>query len=97
MFDNLMEADALATFIGLTTAVTVIVQFTKSIIKRRFGDSLVRLYAFVVALILTFVFARKGSGSAGIIITIINAILITTASMGSYEVLADPLALKSKR
>ena len=46
MFDNLMGADALATFVGLTTAVTVIVQFTKSVVKKRFDDSVVRLYAF---------------------------------------------------
>lgn len=96
MFDNLMGPDALATFVGLTTAVTVIVQFTKSIVKKRFGDSLVRLYAFFVALILTFVFAREGSGIESIVITIINAILITIASMGGYEVLSDPLALKVK-
>ena len=55
-----MEADALATFVGLTTAVTVIVQFTKSIVKKRFGDSVVRLYAFIIALVLTFVFAEAG-------------------------------------
>lgn len=92
-----MGADTLTTFVGLTTAVTVIVQFTKSIIKKKFGDSLVRLYAFLVALVLTFIFARESSGIEGLVITIINAILITTASMGTYEVLSDPLALKSKR
>lgn len=97
MLDNLMEADALATFVGLTTAVTVIVQFTKSIVKKRFGDSLVRLYAFLVALVLTFIFAKKNTGIEGILLTIINAVLITTASMGTYEALADPLALKTKR
>lgn len=97
MFDSLMGADALATFVGLTTAVTVIVQFTKSVVKKRFGDSIVRLYAFFIALILTFVFAREGSGIEGILITVINAMIITAASMGSYEVLSDPMALKIKR
>lgn len=92
-----MEADALATFVGLTTAVTVIVQFTKSIVKKRFGDSVVRLYAFIIALVLTFVFAREAGGIEGIIITIINAMMITAASMGSYEVLSDPMALKVRR
>lgn len=97
MFDNLMGADSLATFVGLTTAVTVIVQFTKSIVKKRFGDSIVRLYAFIVALVLTFVFAKEGSGVEAIIVTVINAMMITAASMGSYEVLSDPMALKVKR
>ncbi|NLV87926.1 MAG: hypothetical protein GX021_00970 [Tissierellia bacterium] len=97
MFDSLMGADALATFVGLTTAVTVIVQFTKSVVKKRFGDSVVRLYAFFIALILTFVFAREGTGIESIVLTILNAMMITAASMGGYEVLSDPLALKVRR
>jgi len=97
MFDSLMGADALATFVGLTTAVTVIVQFTKSVVKKRVGDSVVRLYAFFIALILTFVFAREGTGIESIVLTILNAMMITAASMGGYEVLSDPLALKVRR
>lgn len=97
MFDSLMGTDALATFVGLTTAVTVIVQFTKSVVKKRFGDSVVRLYAFFIALILTFVFAREGTGIESIVLTILNAMMITAASMGGYEVLSDPLALKVRR
>lgn len=83
MFDNFMTADTLTTFAGITGAVIVIVQFTKSIIKRRFGDHVVRLYSFIVALILTFIFtARDGITLEGIILTIINAMIITIASMG---------------
>lgn len=97
MFDDFMSADILRTFVGLTTAVTVIVQFTKSIIKKRFGDSIVRLYAFIVALILTFVFARDSNGVQGIFVSIVNALMITAASMGGYEVLSDPMAQKIRR
>lgn len=94
MFKDFMNPEMLTTFVGLTTAVTVIVQFTKSIVKKKFGSSVVRIYAFIIALILTLVFARETTGVQGILLCIINALLITAASMGGYEVLSDPLAQK---
>lgn len=96
MLDEFMTGDMLTTFVGITTAVTVIVQFTKSMIKKRFNDHVVRLYAFVVAMILTFVFAGDLSGIQGIITTLINSMLITATSMGGYEILADPMAKKRR-
>jgi hypothetical protein len=97
MFDDFMTVDVLTTFTGITAAVIVIVQFTKSIVKKKFGDHFVRLYSFIVALILTFIFARQGSNIEGIVLTVINAMVITIASMGGYELLADPLAQSVRR
>lgn len=97
MLNEFMSLDILKTFVGLTTAVTVIVQFTKSMVKNKFGDSWVRLYAFLVALVLTFIFARESFSIQGIMLTIINALVITIASMGSYEAIADPMAQKVRR
>ena len=97
MFNDFMGAEALTTFTGLTTAVILIVQFTKSLIKRTFGDSVVRLYTFIIALILTFVFDSSGNGIQNIILTIINAMMITIASMGGYEIIADPMAQKVRK
>lgn len=94
MFNDFMDANILTTFVGLVTAVTVIVQFTKSIVKKRFGDSIVRIYAFIISLILTLIFSRDGWGMQAIIMAIINALMITIASMGGYEALSDPLAEK---
>ena len=96
MFNEFMTMDILTTFAGLTGAVMLIVQFTKSIVKNKFGDSFVRLYSFIIALILTFIFARQGNQAQDIILTIINAILITISSMGGYEMITDPKAKKSK-
>lgn len=94
MFNDFMDASILTTFVGLVTAVTVIVQFTKDVVKRSFGDSIVRLYAFIISLILTLIFYRQGWGIQAIIMAIINALMITIASMGGYEALSDPLAEK---
>lgn len=94
MFKDFMNPEMLTTFVGLTTAVTVIVQFTKAIVKKKFGSSVVRIYAFIIALILTLIFARETTGVQGIFLCVINALMITAASMGGYEVLSDPLAQK---
>lgn len=96
MFNDFMTADVLTTFAGLTAAVMLIVQFTKSIIKNKLGDSFVRIYSFIIALILTFVFASQGNNLQSIIMTVINAIMITIASTGGYEMLTDPMAKKKK-
>ena len=96
MFNDFMTLDVLTTFAGLTATTMLIVQFTKFLIKNRFGDSYVRIYSFLIALILTFVFARQGENTQGIIMTIINSIMVTIAAAGGYEILTDPLARKSK-
>lgn len=91
-----MSMETLGTFAGLVTAITIIVQFTKSLVKDKFGDVYVRLYTFIIALVLTFVFAGYGTDLDGILLTVINSIVVTMASIGTYETIADPMALKSK-
>ncbi|NLK64156.1 MAG: hypothetical protein GX289_03575 [Tissierellia bacterium] len=94
MFNDFMTLDILTTFAGLTATTMLIVQFTKFLVKKKFGDSYVRVYTFLVALILTFLFARQGENAQGLVMTIINAILITVAAAGGYEIITDPLAKK---
>ena len=100
MNNDLMSTETLATFVGLVAATSLIVQFTKSIIKKQLGDGYVRIYAFFIALILIFIFARNGDGLdglQGIVLMIINAIMVTMSAMGSYEAIMDPMAKKVKR
>lgn len=96
MYNDLVTPEILATFTGLVAATSIIVQFTKPIIKSQFGDIFVRFYTFIIALILTFIFARNGGGVQGIMVTIINAVLITMTAMGGYEMVSDPKAQKTK-
>lgn len=94
--DQFLDMETLGTFIGLVTAVTIVVQFTKSLIKDKLGDVYVRLYTFVIALVLTFVFASYDKSIDGILLTVINSIIVTMASIGTYETIADPKAIKHK-
>ena len=43
MYNDLMSVETLTTFIGLVASTSLIVQFTKSIIKKQLGDSYIRL------------------------------------------------------
>ena len=94
--NDFFTAEFLMTFSGLVIAVGLVVQFTKSIIKNKYGDASVRIYAFVVSLILTFIFANNGTTAQGIALTILNAILVTMTAMGGYELISDPKAEKQK-
>ena len=94
MLSDFMSAEMLTTFAGLVVAVGLIVQFTKDIIKSKFSDVYVRLYTFIISLILTFVFACAGSGIENIMLTIINATIVSVAAMGGYELISDPKAKK---
>ncbi|WP_026896304.1 hypothetical protein [Clostridiisalibacter paucivorans] len=96
MYNYFINKEILGTFTGLVVTVNIIVQFTKFIVKDRFGDSFVRLYNFIISLILTFIFARVGEDLEGIALTVINAVLISLASMGAYETVTDPKAEKQK-
>lgn len=97
MFNEFMTPEILTTHAGLTAALIIIVQFTKPLIKRKFGSSFVRLYSFFIALILTFIFANHGFNLQGLMLTLINAAMIAISSMGGYEMLKDPLAQSVSR
>lgn len=97
MYNDFITMETLATFAGLVAAVSIIVQFTKSLIKNRFGDAAVRVYTFIIALILTFIFAKSGTGIEGIVLTVINSIIVAITAMGGYEIIADPKAEKEKK
>lgn len=96
MYEDFITLDTLTTFAGIVAATTLIVQFTKSLIKKKFQDAAIRIYTWIVALILMIVFVGYGKGIQGIVLTVINSIIVALTSMGTYEVIADPLAEKKK-
>lgn len=94
MNNEFMTKEVLATFSGLVAGTSIIVQFTKPLIKKGFSDVMVRIYSFIVAMILTFIFAGNEFSIEEIVLSIINSILVSIASMGAYEVVSDPRAEK---
>ncbi len=96
IINDFLTGEILASFWGLIAGTVLIVQFTKPIVKNRFNDIAVRVYTWAISLVLTFVFAKTGVGVQGILLTIINSIGVALASMGGYEVIADPRAEKER-
>lgn len=92
--EDFFTLEALATFAGITTVTALIVQFTKGLVKKQFDDYVVRIYAFIVALVLNFIFVPAGSGIQGVALTVLNSVLVTLTAMGGYEAFTDPLAQK---
>lgn len=94
MISDFLTADLLKTFWGLIASTVLVVQFTKPLVKDKFTDGVVRIYTFIIALVLTFIFAKQGTGIEGIVLTVLNAITVSIGAMGSYEIIVDPLAEK---
>lgn len=94
--NDFITAEMLATFAGMVACINLIVQFSKKPIKDKFGDGAVRLYSFIISLVLSFIFLDMGHGVQAIALHLVNAILLATSTTGSYEIIADPKALKTK-
>ena len=105
MPSDYIDVQYLSTFAGMVVVLMLIVQFTKSLIKKNFADVIVRWYCFIWAIILlvilglfqgTFYVARWEELLVLIFIMLVNAILLTWTAMGGYESFADPGAEKTK-
>jgi hypothetical protein len=101
---DFITVDYLATFAGLVLVLGIIVQFTKGIVKHTFTDQAVRLYTFAWALVLIgLLYWYQGMFDVAareiamtLLLALLNAIIVTLAAMGGYEVITDPGAAKRK-
>ena len=93
MPNEFVTAEYLWTFAGMILVLSLIVQFSKSLVKQTFTDQIVRVYAFLWALTLVAVMywnqglfeAASREIATTILLVLINAIIVTLASMGGYE------------
>lgn len=96
MPQEFITTEYLATFAGMVAVVTIIVQFTKGIVKSNFPDWAVRIYALVWAWALQgfvcFVQGRISTESIGL--AALNGILVALTAYGTYGAIADPKAKK---
>ncbi|MCG8400229.1 MAG: hypothetical protein MJA84_01390 [Firmicutes bacterium] len=98
MPSNLITLEYLATLSGMVATVSIIVQFTKSFIKRRWPDWVVRLYVLGWALILQafLLYIRSDFTVETVGLAILNGILVSVTAIGSYEIFVDPKCEKVK-
>lgn len=104
MLGEFVTIDYLATFAGMVLVLGLIVQFTKGLVKQTFCDQYVRAYTFGWAIVLVMLmYWHQGLFDAAgreiamvILLAVVNAIIVTLAALGGYEVLSDPGATKQK-
>jgi len=104
MVSDFLTLESMGSFTVMVVVVSLVVQFTKGLVKKRFSDYAVRWQAFIIALILVFAwnwYVGFFSGNANeiplkVLLCILNAILVTVAAFGSYEVITDFRAKKRR-
>lgn len=92
--DNFLTSELLGTYMGLSVATSLIVQFTKSFFKKRYEDYVVRIYTFIISVILSIIFIPHKNTTKEFALLVLNSIIITMMSIGGYEVIKDPKAQK---
>lgn len=90
--------DMLLTYAGCTTATTLVVAFSKDIIKKFLPDWTVRIYAWVIAVaIMNFALWCADSLTVEAFgLTLLNGVLVAFTAIGLRETITDPLAKKTK-
>ena len=97
--DNLITLDYLSTFGGMVAVVVLITEFTKDLIDKAFKGLPTKYVAFIYSLILIIGYQIM-SGTFDIsklLLTFINAILITMTAQGGYEWVFKPIEEKSNK
>ena len=98
MPNEFITIDYLASFAGMVVVVALVVQFTKSAVKKKFQDWMVRLYTLAWAWALqAFLLYVQGNFNVETVgLAVLNGILVALAAAGTYETIADPRAIKAK-
>lgn len=102
MAQEFLTLESMGSFAVMVFVVALVVQFTKGMVKKKFSDYVVRYEAFVVALILVFAWNGYVGFFGGnineiilkVLLCVLNAMIVTVAAIGSYDVIADPKAEK---
>ena len=87
----------LSTMGGMVLAVGLIVEYTKGFIKNsKYSDGFVRLYALVWAITLqgALLYINYNITAESALLAFLNAMLVTAAVTGAYEVVTDIRAEK---
>lgn len=95
--DKFITIDYMGTFIGMVAIVVLITQFTKDLIDKVAKWLPTKYIVFVYSLIVIFgyQFMSGTFDSTKILLTIINAMLLTMTAQGGYEWLYKPVEQKA--
>lgn len=94
--DNFITLDYLSTFVGMVAVVVLITQFTKDLVDKVAKWLPTKYLVFMYALIVLIGYQVMANTfeSSKILLTIINAILLTMTAQGGYEWIFKPIEQK---
>ncbi|WP_097027672.1 hypothetical protein [Clostridium peptidivorans] len=97
--DNLITLDYLSTFGGMVAVVVLITEFTKELIDKVFKGLPTKYVVFIYALIIIIGYQIMSNtfDMSKLMLTIINAILLTMTAQGGYEWVFKPIEQKSHK
>ena len=96
--DNFVTLDYLSTFIGMVAVVVLITQFTKELIDKVAKWLPTKYVVFIYSLIVLIGYQIMSNtyDSSKLLLTIINAMLLTMTAQGGYEWVFKPIEQKSQ-
>lgn len=96
--DNFITLDYLSTFVGMVAVVVLITQFTKDLIDKVAKWLPTKYLAFIYSLIVIIGYQLMSNtfDISKLLLTIINAILITMTAQGGYEWVFKPIENKAQ-
>ena len=94
-----VTVETLSTLAGMAGVVGLIVQYTKSIVKKRFPDWGVRVYALVLSWLTSAYYAYLTNSltpeNAGLVV--FNGFVVAVTAIGGHKIITDPKADKDKK
>jgi len=94
--DNFITLDYLSTFVGMVTVVMLFTEFTKELIDK-FAKGLPTKYVVFLYSLLTILgyqFMSDTFDTSKLLLTVINAIILTMTAQGGYEWTFKPIEKK---
>jgi len=94
--DNFITLDYLSTFVGMVTVVMLFTEFTKELIDKFAKGFPTKYVVFLYSLltILGYQFMSDTFDASKLLLTVINAIILTMTAQGGYEWTFKPIEKK---
>lgn len=91
--DNFVTLDYLGTFAGMVAVVVLITQFTKDLVDKISGKLSTKYLVFIYSMIVLvgYQVMTKTFAVSQLLLTIINAMLLTMTAQGGYEWVFKPI------
>jgi hypothetical protein len=96
--DNFITLDYLSTFVGMVAVVVLITQFTKDLIDKIAKWLPTKYIVFIYSLIVLIGYQVMSNTfeASKLLLTIINAMLLTMTAQGGYEWVFKPIEQKTR-